>query len=129
MTRKGVAVTVLAFACVPAGVADNTAVLAQPRPTVGEVLKGATGRYPAPAGGAKEDNVQFLRPPLNPTASDVRDWVNAHNAALLRGIRGRFGEAEIQQFLAAERKRCADGVYCQMTFRQQAIAVLLDGQQ
>ncbi len=119
---------------VPGGRSRNDArVSANPPANTGQGQCGAasfaqikgkvTGKYRG-GGGDKADNLQELAPPRTTMAADLRNWLNALNGGLLGIVRSRFGEADMRQFTDAERNQCAGGIYCQLAFRQQAIAVL-----
>jgi hypothetical protein len=73
----------------------------------------------------KTDSVALLQLPPNPRAADVRNWLSAHNSALLASIRGRFSTADVNAFRRVERDACSGNLYCEMAFRQEAIALLL----
>jgi hypothetical protein len=92
--------------------------------TFADVRRGLTGTY---ARNSKEESIQGLRPPGNPTAGNVRAFLEAHKLALLGSIQRRFTEADVRKFLDAENSSCASNVYCEMAFRQQAIDLLITG--
>jgi len=107
---KGEAATV---PCPPATAASATFADVQPR---------ATGTYRI---DQKDDSVQALQLPGNPSQDDVRKWLGALDDALLSSIRARFSPSDMAQFASAEQSKCSGNIFCQMAFRQQAIAVLM----
>jgi hypothetical protein len=94
-------------------------------PALTDIGRRATGRYDG-AGDDKADQVIALARPANPDG-DVRQWLDAHNAALLGIVRGRYSAGDISRFTTAERSTCSANVYCIMAFRQQAIALIVGG--
>jgi hypothetical protein len=93
--------------------------------TVGfaDVRSRLNGRYPAGADD-KSDSVQTLRPPGNP-AGDAARWISTHNAGLRSIIDKVFSDADMNAFGRAERDACGGNAYCTMTYREQAIALIV----
>ena len=95
---------------------------AAPSATFADVQPRATGAYRI---DQKDDSVQTLQLPGNPSQDDVRKWLGALDDALLTSIRARFSPSDMSQFMSAEQGKCSGNIFCQMAFRQQAIAVLM----
>lgn len=96
---------------------------------MGTFLHRLTGRYPA-GGGGKEDSAQPLEfPSPQPGNAALNNWLTAHNRALLGALEGLYSGDDVSAFRAAEGTRCQQGgVFCQIAFRQQAIAFALQGE-
>ncbi len=91
-----------------------------------DVQSRLTGR--AGGGDDKADDVQGLRPPLappgNPSGAPLQ-WINSHNNGLRAIINQVFSAQDMNAFGAAERNACGSNVYCTMTYREQAIALIV----
>jgi len=95
-------------------------------PPVNSFKNSLTGEYQR---RGKFDNVTRLDFPDAPGAgSKLAEWLAAHNGALLSVLSSLYPQSEIAQFRAAERSTCqGKGVYCELAFRQQALAAALSG--
>jgi hypothetical protein len=103
--------------------ADEPDSVASSAPSFEELRSRLSGRYAA-SGGEKDDSTQTLRPPANP-AGEAADWIRRHNAGLRSIIGTVFSDVDMNAFGRAERDMCGTNVYCIMTYREQAIGLIL----
>lgn len=73
---------------------------------------------------AKEDGAQPVAFPVPPGPGGTKQWLDAHNGAL-HSILQTLYPNDIRAFDDKESTTCSRNLYCEITFRQQALAYAL----
>jgi len=87
-------------------------------------LRGTLRRGGTRDQGDQADALQELAPPRGNLAQDLNVWLSTLNGSLQQIVRARFNSADMGLFTQAERAECRGSLYCQLAFRQNAIAII-----